>query len=756
MVQVRHILNKTTEVNPIDRNGIYIEVNFDQEAIINQVRPHAAIGNLYFAREDVALFRSFIDAGIIGTGPGIFEGIPYDIEITYSDGTQRTLNYYVDLTDGLRISKDGVQVGLKLYEGLDWLNDRVDGFTFQSHYSGLTETEKQSIYKDKFVFVPYVINNTVTGLETFTTVLTMSTMVLQLIKEIVSLTKHIALLIAADVVQDIGVVLGIFIELAYVVAMLVALIGILTDFVLTVIQPIKYQVGMYLTDLLEISCGHLGLSFASNTLYSAPLKDLVILPQRYELAIQPDELVSFSKMSTSVQSFINSIPGLGTLLTDFAQDIIDLIFGAIQDLSDNVVSLGTGIFLSKLKGYPTIAIAQASDAVGFPSATCGDILMLAKQLINGKVVIKNGTLYLEPREYNLSSALYQLPPVRKDWVGYNTNEFYATQIFSFDKDLNDKNVIDNYIGTSYEVYQKPTIVTNDKLVLTKSMNRIDIPYARGINKKSLTTPEEMVQYMTQYLSYVLDATNAIVNVVNDIIDLVNDIVPNILNAITGLFTGVINWFIDQINAVISPLEIPYVTIPSSIIDAFSAAIYIVLGIASANPFVLLGSLLLSFDVVFGAITIPTSSELLGPDRIDCLMLENDMMDTPKLVHIAELDDNRMAKLSVINPLVVRAKYFYDNYYGSNNFVVNTNGEHNQYEIITPALNKPGDENKIPFTAEDMELLIADNKFLDDNGEVCLLDTMKFYVEQGFAFLTYRKKKIYTNNLKIVASEPTGY
>ena len=84
-----------------------------------------------------------------------------------------------------------------------------------------------------------------------------------------------------------------------------------------------------------------------------------------------------------------------------------------------------------------------------------------------------------------------------------------------------------------------------------------------------------------------------------------------------------------------------------------------------------------------------------------------------------------------------------------------NGQHNQYELITPALNKPGDENKIPFTSDDLELLIADNKFLDDNGEVCLLDTMKYYIEQDFAFLTYRKKKIYTNNLKLLKREPTG-
>ena len=505
---------------------------------------------------------------------------------------------------------------------------------------------------------------------------------------------------------------------------------------------------------LDLTCQHLGLSYDSATLKSAPLKDLVILPQRYELKPMNDELGSYGTVLNGLQALLVPILSIEDILTGFAYDVIHPIFDAIQNIIDNVIGFASDIFLGKLKGYPSVAIAQGFGAVGFPSATGGDILMLAKQLINGKIVIKNGTLYIEPRDYNLSSALYQLPPVRKDWVGYNTNEFYATQIFSFAKDLNDKNVIDNYIGTSYEVYQKPVIVNDERLVLTKSMNRIDIPYARGINKKSLTAPEQMVTFMTGVMGAFVDGFEAIVNVGIDITNLLLNIVPDILNAITGLFTGVINWFIDQINSVITPLEIPYVTIPSSIIDAFASAIYIVIGIGTANIFVFFGSILGALQVNFNNINIPSTADLLGTDRIDCLMLENDMLDTPKLIHVGELSESRVAKLSTINPLVVRAKYFYDNYYNTNNFVVE-NGQHNQYELITPALNKPGDENKIPFTSDDLELLIADNKFLDDNGEVCLLDTMKYYIEQDFAFLTYRKKKIYTNNLKLLKREPTG-
>ena len=657
---VRHLLNGV-EVNPIDRNGVYIEVNFDQEAVINQVRPHVSIGNLYFAREDVALFRDYIDAGINGTAPGIFEGLPYDIEITHSDGSVRTLNYYADLTEGIKISKDGVQVGMKLYEGLDWLNDRVDGFTFQSIYDSGDDAFKELI-KSKYVYVPYVINNTVTGMEVFTTVLTMTTTILQIVKEITSVAKQVALLIAIDLVGDIGVIIGLIVEFSYIGSMYVTLIALITDFVLTIIQPIKYQVGMYLNDLLDLTCQHLGLSYDSATLKSAPLKDLVILPQRYELKPMNDELGSYGTVLNGLQALLVPILSIEDILTGFAYNLIHPIFDAIQNIIDNIIGFASDIFLGKLKGYPSVAIAQAFGAVGFPSATGGDILMLAKQLINGKIVIKNGTLYIEPRDYNLSSALYQLPPVRKDWVGYNTNEFYATQIFSFAKDLNDKNVIDNYMGTSYEVYQKPIIVNDERLVLTKSMNRIDIPYARGINKKSLTAPEQMVTFMTNVLGGFLNGLEAIINIGIDILNLIINIIPEVLNAITGLFTGVINWFIDQINSVISPLVIPHVSIPSSIIDAFSSAIYIVIGIGTANPYYFFIAIMGALQVNFNNINLPSANDLLGPDRIDCLMLENDMLDTPKLIHVGELSDNRVAKLSVINPLVVRAKYFYDNYY----------------------------------------------------------------------------------------------
>ena len=120
------------------------------------------------------------------------------------------------------------------------------------------------------------------------------------------------------------------------------------------------------------------------------------------------------------------------------------------------------------------------------------------------------------------------------------------------------------------------------------------------------------------------------------------------------------------------------------------------------------------------------------------------------------DVDRLAYLHPDNLAIVRAKYIYDRFYSSDQWVPNQYNEHSQYEIISPALNKPGDGNKIPFTGADYELCLTDNKILDDQAEPALLESLQWYIEQGWAMITYRKKRIYTNNLTLKTSEPSGY
>ena len=756
MVIIKHILNRTTEVNPLNRNDIYIEVNYDQQATIDQVQPHVSIGNLYFAREDVSLFKSFIDAGINGTGPGIFEGVPYDIHIQYPDGHEQILNYYVDLSDGLKISKDGVQVSLKQYQGLDWINDRVDGFTFDSLYQD--SDANKALFESKYVYVPYVINSVPQYGSAFMALTSITVMTLQLTREVVTIVEKITEAIQADYVGIATKIIGIVVEIFYAVALLGSLTYMLVDFVLLVIQPIKYQVGMYISDLLQIACGHLGIGFSSTIWQTYPLNSWIIIPERYNL-LESDQQFEVGGIQKTSRIVVEVIIGVGLVLNLLGPGIIlfalGLATGTLQNLADTIVNFGAVQFLAKIQGFTSIAMAQNNHARGYPQITGGDLLALAKRIINGKIVVKNGTLYLEQRDYNLSSALFQLPPVRKDWVGYNTNEFSASTLVSFAKDLNDKNVIDKYMGTSYEVVQVPSIVTDASLVSTKGFRRIDIGYARGINKTSNSFPEEMLMAGLKIFDDISGFLQGTVDVVTDVINAILGFISDVSNIITNTTSSVFNFFIDILNDFLDPIgiNIPHINVPTWVGDV----ILVIFSLAIGGG---LGLLLTIFAVVtpsIGSINIPSSTDLLGnQERMNALLLENDMVDTPKIVMIDTPDNDRMAYLHSDNLAFVRAKYIYDRFYSSDQWVPNVNNEHSQYEIISPALNKPGDGNKIPFTGADYELCLTDNRILDDQAEPALLESLQWYIEQGWAMMTYRKKKIYTNNLIVKTSEPTGY
>ena len=757
MVIIKHILNRTTEVNPLNRNDVYIEVNYDQQATIDQVEPHVSIGNLYFAREDVALFRSFIDAGINGTGPGIFEGVPYDIHIQYPDGHEQVLNYYVDLSDGLKISKDGVQVSLKQYQGLDWINDRIDGFTFDSIYNA--SDANKALFESKYVYIPYVINTVPQYGSAFMALTSITVMYLQLTKEVIVIVEKIIEAVQIDVVGIATKIIGIVVEIFYAVSLLASLGYMMADFVLLIIQPIKYQVGMYVSDLLEIACSHLGIDFSSTVWQTYPLNSWVIIPERYNL-IESDEQYQVGGIQKIARIVVDVIIGIGLVVTFMGSGLIllalGLATGALQNLSDTIVNFGAVQFLAKIQGFTSITMAQNNHARGYPMITGGDLLALAKKIINGKIVIKNGTLFLEQRDYNLSSALYQLPPVRKDWIGYNTHEFNSTTLISFAKDLNDKNVIDKYMGTSYEVVQVPTVVNDQSLVSTKGFKRIDLGYARGINKTENSFPEEMMLAGLKVFNDVSGFMQETVDVVTDVINGILDFVSDVSNIITNTLSSVFNFFIDILNDLLDPIgiSIPHVTLPSWVGDIILVMFSLAIGGGA------IGILLSIFAVVtpsIGSIDIPTSEDLLGTQaRINALLLENDMVDTPKIVMINTPDVDRLAYLHPDNLAIVRAKYIYDRFYSSDQWVPNQYNEHSQYEIISPALNKPGDGNKIPFTGADYELCLTDNKILDDQAEPALLESLQWYIEQGWAMITYRKKRIYTNNLTLKTSEPSGY
>src|ERR1035437_1567209 len=149
-------------VNPVNRKGIYFEINHDQGAIINQPYPNVGIKNLYFAREDVKYIMS-----LLAQSPGITEAIPLEIEMS-ERGQTETLECLVNPMNGFKRGKDGIQTDIMLRESLDWLENVVQSFTFESLYNditvynfqvdGITYATYQEYLDKRCIFIPYVIS----------------------------------------------------------------------------------------------------------------------------------------------------------------------------------------------------------------------------------------------------------------------------------------------------------------------------------------------------------------------------------------------------------------------------------------------------------------------------------------------------------------------------------------------------------------------------------------------------------------------
>ncbi|MFZ9845351.1 MAG: hypothetical protein ACO3EW_05195, partial [Candidatus Nanopelagicaceae bacterium] len=260
------------------------------------------------------------------------------------------------------------------------------------------------------------------------------------------------------------------------------------------------------------------------------------------------------------------------------------------------------------------------DMRGYYKGTFGQLLRDLKTIFNAKIIIDNGKLIFERRDYDLYPATtYQLPDLRNDWNGFNASEFKSGYYVKFQTDINDKNTIDSYNGTAYQITFQPNIVGNKNNLLFKGYETVSIPFALGKRKTELTFPERVFRG-------IFDTFSAVVNV----------------------FVYLINGVIDGINAVIEFIN--------DLVDALAfIGIDIPFNINTPNhiPPVVLGSLI--------------------TDRIGMLMLENDFVDVPKIFIINEGAIPR--KTDVVETF--NAKYVWENYKYIDSFMP-IGGKHNQY------------------------------------------------------------------------------
>jgi hypothetical protein len=298
-------------------------------------------------------------------------------------------------------------------------------------------------------FVPYIIEKQFDPIA----FLLLAFTIYSLTNQIISLIKNIAQAIASGLVAPLQIAL----EIIYAIALIGYLTILIIDFVRMIVEPVRFTRGIRLQKLLEKGSSYLGYNY--NTTISEIFDNhIVLIPSKNSV----DEDNNAIKQRSGITIFQN----------------------------------GLGIPNARDFGY-----------------TFGEILQLVNKTFNAKIGIKNGSIEQHPLNsaWWVQQSSYQMPDVLLESKKYNTDELSSNFLVSFTPDPQDKNVLQNYKGTSYEVITTPITTSNIKNVTLKGLNEIEIPYALGIRKTKS--------------NFIEDILDDLIGISQDLTDQINSITP---------------------------------------------------------------------------------------------------------------------------------------------------------------------------------------------------------------------------------------
>ena len=565
----------------------------------------------------------------INSNVGVIEGLPFNLQIDNEKGqTYNILNGYLDVWGMEQQRNENGDV--ILVDAIE--QGKLDWFNDVADsvsFDYLYSIGK--ITQSDFIKVPYCINKKQNTFEFLFTVFALFTIYDKLKSEISILTELIA---AASGAVDASVIIRIILHITYVITLLLALTKLVIDLYNYLIQPVKYHTCMSIAKMFEIGCSHFGLNFKSSIFQQEPFSKLYWLPEKFALNER------------------NSIQGLaGNLSTSFSN-------------------------------------------TGYYQGTFGDFIRMWQVHFNAKMKIVNNDFYFEKYDYNPSSTLLELPNLMDSSFNFkfNKDDFYSNIVISYATDLNDKNTIQEYKGTSVQVIQNAITVNNAKMNLAKNLLEVRNPFARGIRKTELSQLESL--YLT--------VLKTIDTVFNELIQLINFI------------TGIINSIIKLVNKIIKLLA--------------------VIGIK------------LNLTVP----TIPRIPDLklanLIENRIGMLQMETDYVNIPKAFILDVASSSRNTKINANNTNYLNAKYIWDNYYYFISFVPKGVFIGNQYKIR--------ELQECKFTFSDYEKIRLDNK-VTYNGKQCELLNLSYNPYNETANGTFREPFTYLTNIQETIIEPNG-
>jgi hypothetical protein len=490
------------------------------------------------------------------------------------------------------------------------------------------------ITSNDYKFMPYVLNKIPDYQEAAISILSAYALEKQLEKALTDLGGLITDL--SNPLTSPNTIIKSVAYIIYLIGLIATSLLLLKKIVLYLIQPIKYHACMNVKTILEKGASHFGFTFKSDVLNKEPFNRLVFMPEKRYNAIDPN----------------------------------------------------TGIF-----GFtkPDKILQR-----GYPDGTFGDFLREIKKAFKSKIVInENSELILVPEYFNSGSPQYKLPDLYQPEFTTNASELKSNYVLSFSTDLEDKNTIQEYLGTTLQVITRFKTAVPSDLSLLKNIEDIQLPFALAKTKTELSIVEIIIK---EFLGVFSSIINALISVANGVIVVIREIVKG-LNAIIKILSRI-------------GIHIPF-TVPS---------------------------IPLIQKVDLGNII---------ERRIGMMKIETDLFTVPKLFLLTQGNKDKNNKISPENKLVVSAKYFYLNFHKPVVSFLPSLGRPNGNQYIIKQF------DKVPFVFEDMTKVINNNSIFTSDNKDALIDDGEWNDFNEEAKLTVRISQTYATGLEEVYLEPNG-
>ena len=382
---------------------------------------------------------------------GVFEGIPYQI-ITESNVV---LDYYVDLTDQTIYSTYEIDVKIKKRRGKDLFFENADGLSFE-----LMATK--GVVFD-FIEIPYLIipdNQAELGLSLAISLFVLTKEAVQAIKDLIktvkdlveAVTPNISLPPVPPLGEIIGLVIAVVAQLAYVVALIVAIVKLSQQMFELIFPKIRYYKGATIQELIKKGCEYLGFTLEST-----------LLEANSNLTLMPVPLIKEKKS-----------------VLDFIQNDLNFSF---------------------TKGYPT-----SQDTV----SSLGELIKAVEFWFNARVKVYQGKVQIERRDYWQLLTTNTLTPSltdqenRTDEYQLNTSEAWKRTYIHYQVDYSDFHTLDFFDPTDAEYSTEALNVINQDLVTIKGLNDINIPFALGVRKNNLNWIELIAKGLFSFMDSVVN------------------------------------------------------------------------------------------------------------------------------------------------------------------------------------------------------------------------------------------------------------